>query len=239
MNNYDFCGDTTAAHIARMHVGEKAGHPVKIIPGDSEPRYEGSGFYWETKGGTIIRHPSAYSKYGWSNMIYVSSDLHITVGEEWLKGLRVRHHKVDGVTMYIKCGSRETIHGITVSNGWCAGGRYSLVENGLGQTYHAGSWNKRYAVRTAIRAWTRQSRELRKFSSGLGVDLNLIEVTKEDSYAAGNCKPGTENFMLSNGLFGKESIKATELLDLAKNGFNISLVKATISAAARRIQDNV
>jgi len=36
---------------------------------------------WYTKGGIPISHPSAYSKKGWSNMLYIRSTKHILVPE--------------------------------------------------------------------------------------------------------------------------------------------------------------
>ena len=57
--------------------------PVVLIPGDSPPKYMGSGWHYETHGGTWIRHPSAYRKAGWSNMTYVNSSLRVEVGENY------------------------------------------------------------------------------------------------------------------------------------------------------------
>lgn len=55
---------------------------------DVAPRYLGSGWRYETKGGTPIVHPSAYSKHGWSNMVYVYSTLRIELGSAWIKAPR-------------------------------------------------------------------------------------------------------------------------------------------------------
>jgi hypothetical protein len=44
---------------------------------------ERGGFF--TRGGTQIDHPSAYSKVGWSNMVYRKDTRLIRVGEKWLK----------------------------------------------------------------------------------------------------------------------------------------------------------
>jgi hypothetical protein len=41
----------------------------KIISADS--------FHWETKGGRIIHHPSAYAKVGFSNMVYCYAYCHV------------------------------------------------------------------------------------------------------------------------------------------------------------------
>lgn len=32
--------------------------------------YSGQGLGYTTRGGTLVRHPSAYSKVGWSNLVY-------------------------------------------------------------------------------------------------------------------------------------------------------------------------
>jgi len=58
--------------------------PVKVVAGSSEPLECGRSWHYETKGGSYIRHPSAYSKFGWSNMVYCSSTRRIEVGHDWL-----------------------------------------------------------------------------------------------------------------------------------------------------------
>ena len=58
--------------------------PVKVIPGDSPPVIQGETWRYETKNGMVIRHPMAYSKRGWSNMVYFAATMHIEVGAEWL-----------------------------------------------------------------------------------------------------------------------------------------------------------
>jgi hypothetical protein len=58
--------------------------PVEVVDGDQAPKREGQGFGWETRGGTPIRHPSAYARKGWSNIVYVRSTRCVTVGREWL-----------------------------------------------------------------------------------------------------------------------------------------------------------
>lgn len=58
-------------------------YPIKIVPGNNAPALEGEGFHWETKGGKPIYYHGAYSKKGWSNMVYVNSTMQIVVGENW------------------------------------------------------------------------------------------------------------------------------------------------------------
>lgn len=57
--------------------------PIRIVEGNEPPRVKGEPWYYETKGGTYIKYPSAYSKVGWSNMRYVGSTRHIVVGRHW------------------------------------------------------------------------------------------------------------------------------------------------------------
>ena len=206
------CGDTTIGHVARMHVGELANYPVEIIPGDSEPTTRGSGWH--------------------------SSTFRITVGEEWCKALikdRVRQHKANGVTCYIRCGSRKIIHGIQASQGWNKHGQMMLVESG-DRVYHSSEVSYNKAIKTTIKAWVSASRELRRFAKGLGKSLEEIEITKGDSYAAGNCKIGTEMFIQRHReLLGKETILASEFLTIGQMD-SINRVKATIAVAASRQQ---
>ena len=63
------------------------GVPVYVIPGSvQQPVLSGNKGGWYTSGGTPIVYPSAYSKKGWSNMVYKNSTRSISVGEEYLKG---------------------------------------------------------------------------------------------------------------------------------------------------------
>ena len=58
--------------------------PVAVIDGNSSPKLSGKPGGWFTRGGTPIAHPSAYSRSGWSNMMYVRSSEAIEVGAEWI-----------------------------------------------------------------------------------------------------------------------------------------------------------
>ena len=70
----------------RRHAGvtRSGAMPVVVVTGDSEPTVLGRSFQYETKGGTVINHPSAYGKFGWSNMVYRHSTRRVEVGREWL-----------------------------------------------------------------------------------------------------------------------------------------------------------
>lgn len=56
---------------------------VEVIDGASEPEIAGESWHYETRCGRRIYHPSAYSRRGWSNMVYHCSTLRVVVGAEW------------------------------------------------------------------------------------------------------------------------------------------------------------
>src|ERR1035438_9085886 len=62
--------------------------PVRILADGSDcPLHmqgESGGHF--TRSGTPIRHHSAYSKKGWSNMVYHTSTREVVVGIKWLAG---------------------------------------------------------------------------------------------------------------------------------------------------------
>jgi hypothetical protein len=68
----------------REAAGAHKSCPVVLEPGNGPPRLAGHGFCWRTKSGDYIRHPSAYSKVGRSNMVYHGSTLRVEVGLDWL-----------------------------------------------------------------------------------------------------------------------------------------------------------
>lgn len=59
--------------------------PFKLIDGYDPPRVEGESWFYSTKTGIPIRHPSAYRKCGWSNMVYSHSTKVIVIGKELIK----------------------------------------------------------------------------------------------------------------------------------------------------------
>jgi hypothetical protein len=63
---------------------------VVVVDGTRLPRLDGNRGHYETKTGIVIRHPGAYSRKGWSSMIYVASTRRIEVGREWLVAWRLR-----------------------------------------------------------------------------------------------------------------------------------------------------
>lgn len=57
--------------------------PVTLTEGDTPPMLRGESWHYETRGGSVIRHPSAYSRVGWSNMVYKGSTRQVFVGQDW------------------------------------------------------------------------------------------------------------------------------------------------------------
>jgi len=75
----------TDREIRRLANASRSNLAVHVVPGCRSPKEVGHSWYYETKGGTEIRHPSAYGKFGWSNMVYVSSTRRVEVGAAWLR----------------------------------------------------------------------------------------------------------------------------------------------------------
>jgi hypothetical protein len=57
--------------------------PVVVVAGKQPPKLEGEAGGHYTKGGTPVRHPSAYSRKGWSSLEYRSSTERVVVGRDW------------------------------------------------------------------------------------------------------------------------------------------------------------
>lgn len=79
--------------LVREAVGAHKTASVVVVDGAAPPRATGSRWHYTTKGGTIINHPSAYSKNGWSNMIYVPSTARVEVGAQWILAAREKKGK--------------------------------------------------------------------------------------------------------------------------------------------------
>lgn len=73
-----------ARRAARQAVSAPANSRIEVIEGAAAPTLAGQGWHWRTKGGKRIDHPSAYSRKGWSSMVYVASTRRVVVGREWL-----------------------------------------------------------------------------------------------------------------------------------------------------------
>lgn len=70
--------------VCRRLSGDHGARPVHVVPGDCAPTLVGEGSHYRTRGGRRIYHPSAYSRSGWSNMVYFGSTARTEVGERWL-----------------------------------------------------------------------------------------------------------------------------------------------------------
>lgn len=73
-------------YVARKELGDRSNRPVVVMPKNTRPpEFKGHSSGYETRTGIPIRHPSAYSKVGWSSMVYRHSTCHIQVGEYWCR----------------------------------------------------------------------------------------------------------------------------------------------------------
>ena len=82
--------DMTLTKLQRRAIRRSAGERqanirIEVIPGIAlAPQSVGNRWHYETKGGRMIHHPSAYSKKGFSNMVYVASTRRVIVGADWI-----------------------------------------------------------------------------------------------------------------------------------------------------------
>lgn len=70
---------------ARKAVTSKRGVPVEINNNVDRPRLTGRSGGWFTRGGTPVRYPGAYSKVGWSNLVYERSTLTVEIPKSWVE----------------------------------------------------------------------------------------------------------------------------------------------------------
>ena len=59
--------------------------PILFEEGDNEPELHGQSGGYFTKSGNRVKHPGAYAKKGWSNLVYHKSSRSITVGDGWVE----------------------------------------------------------------------------------------------------------------------------------------------------------
>lgn len=73
--------------VARCAAGlAKYDHPPVVVrPGCATPTLAGERWHYETRSGIWIDNPHAYSRVGWSSMIYRPSSRRVEVGVEWLR----------------------------------------------------------------------------------------------------------------------------------------------------------
>jgi hypothetical protein len=75
---------TLKTQIRKAACASGTPYPIVAIPEtNAAPKLTGESWHYETRGGTRISHPSAYSKSGWSNMVYCHSTIRIEVGANW------------------------------------------------------------------------------------------------------------------------------------------------------------
>lgn len=59
---------------------------IRVVAGGMEPEYEGNSWHYETKTGTVIRHPNAYRKVAKSaELVYCPACHIIIVGADWVR----------------------------------------------------------------------------------------------------------------------------------------------------------
>ena len=73
------------SRLVRSQVGERGTPtPITMVAGNAAPILTGESWHYTTRTGIRIYHPSAYSKRGWSSMVYHGSTREIIVGREWV-----------------------------------------------------------------------------------------------------------------------------------------------------------
>lgn len=77
--------DLKIKRIVRQAAAARSNCPIEVVPGDAAPRLVGTRPHHRTKGGDVIQHPSAYSRRGWSNMVYMPSTVRVVVGQQWVE----------------------------------------------------------------------------------------------------------------------------------------------------------
>jgi hypothetical protein len=72
--------------ICRLAAGVERGDsvPVRLVPGAAAPRLVGDGFHWTNRRGDRVWHPNAYSRVGFSSLVYRPSTRAVEVGVRWL-----------------------------------------------------------------------------------------------------------------------------------------------------------
>jgi len=70
--------------LARRIAGAHNSIPVVVVSGTKAPKLCGESYHYTTKTGLPIYHPNAYSKKGFSSMVYHCSTLRVEVGVRWL-----------------------------------------------------------------------------------------------------------------------------------------------------------
>lgn len=151
----------------------------------------------------------------------------------------------DDVRLVVDPETVEVFHGIESMEGYTDRGNIVVLCRQLatGRTYHwsgGRSEGRRHVVKKVLAEWQRQVKfEREKLAQERGL-LAIFErenishlVTFEDARAAGNCQPGIQAWLRSNGMAGQTLVPAHVLI--LKMGNN-QRVRSTLMAARRRIQ---
>ena len=76
-----------ARRLVRQIAGAHTACPIELIPGESLPRLVGSSGHYVNPRGRIVHNRYRYERAG-GTCEYVSSTLHVTVGETWFEWIR-------------------------------------------------------------------------------------------------------------------------------------------------------
>ncbi len=143
--------------------------------------------------------------------------------------------ETDGVRLLLDPETEETKLGISTTAGWLENGDFHWLIRAGERTFHAPNYwgGRKVAVKNAITAWhqrARLERKEEKLLQKLHPENSCLLVYVQDSYAAGNCRPGTESFASSHGFARRPFVGAHELIPFIGNEF----VKRTLQVAVER-----
>lgn len=79
-----FIIDISIKRAARKIAGASSNRTVTVVETGSVPKLVGESYCYRTRGGRQIYHPSAYSKHGWSNMVYHGSSICVETPKAWI-----------------------------------------------------------------------------------------------------------------------------------------------------------
>lgn len=223
-------------YFVRMWTNDYSNHPVKIIPGDSEPVMKGKGSYHTTKNGSIVYHPSAY---GYPT-IYHASTIHTEVGKNWLHKHRgVKYHRSKDGTLCVIFPKKYhvKIHGFKCIPGFVNKGYKIWLIQSKDFEYHASRYgNDHQDARRAIRIVIddiRKQRKIEKERIEFEIKAKEVYVGINDSINAGNCRIGTEQWGNRNKLDSNKKYPADFILNQIKNG-DRAYVERAVKFAIKR-----
>lgn len=155
---------------------------------------------------------------------------------EALTSNRLSADETDGVLLWVDSATHTTLHGVMAVKGWnIHGNKYWLVKAGE-RSYHSDGWQEaKEAVRNALWSWRRQrqlERHGKKLLDSLQPDDREILIWREDSYASGNCEPGTRAFANRSGWSDREFVPAAWLI---KHHLGNPAVQRTLQYVAEQI----